>query len=77
MTVKEIVKWLEREIEKRPDNYDAVYDTATIDVGIRECIAFGEKCGFKLLYRRITGKAYQKKKKREGEADDYNDRASD
>lgn len=77
MTVKEIVKWLECEIEKRPDNYDAVYDAATIDSGIRDCIGFGEKCGFKLLYKRITGKKYQQKKKQEGEADDSDDGASD
>lgn len=76
MNVKEIVKWLEREIEKRVDNYDAVYDTATIDAGIRDCISFGERCGFELLYKRITGKQYRQKK-REGQTDEADNGRSD
>ncbi len=46
---EELIRFLKEEISKLPTNYDKVYDAATIDEGISDCIDVGRRQAYELI----------------------------
>ena len=49
MNKRKLIKFLKEEISKLPTNYNKVYDIATLDEGISECIDVGRRQAYKLI----------------------------
>ena len=51
-----LIKWLKEQIACLPQDYEKVYDTATIDEGIRDCLLCGRRDGYETVLLLMTGK---------------------
>lgn len=54
MTKKMLILWLKRRISELPKEFPALYDAATIDIGIQQCLKTGIRYGYEAILRLLT-----------------------
>ena len=55
MTKKMLILWLKRRISELPEEFPAIYDNETIDIGIQQCLQTGRRYGYEAVLKLLTG----------------------